>query len=279
MADLEYAMPAMALRKHLSLYYLMQEDLPLFEDGERAAMAQLRFILDGYGVLHFANGTSRKCEGAFFVGPTSAAVRYEVHGPFRMIGMGVQASGWGALTGHNAADFVDDVIAADKIIPGATDILEALRQCSSSEDIIACADNMLTKIIEDAPITTQEFTDIVDDWLASHPSPNVCDLHQRSCLSERQLTRRVKQLYGMPPKYLSRKYRALCAARALIGADEDEADFLRSAFYDQSHMIRELKLFAGTTPGKLRDGEADIASMIDQRNKFDGRTSRLTTRT
>jgi len=120
---------------------------------------------------------------------------------------------------------------------------------------------------------------MVDSWLASSVSPTVTDLHACTRLSERQLTRRVKQLYGIPPKYLSRKYRALRAARALIDADADEADFLRDAFYDQSHMIRELKLFAGTTPTRLRTGEGELARLIDQRSQLKGRINKLVAET
>jgi len=58
------------------------------------------------------------------------------------------------------------------------------------------------------------------------------------------------------------------AARALIDAQPYDADFLRVALYDQSHMIRELKLFAGTTPTRLRPGEGELARLIDQRSQL-----------
>ncbi len=134
----------------------------------------------------------------------------------------------------------------------------------------AAADAILKPIMQEANPEMVAFTRMVDQWLASSVSPMVTELHAQTDLSERQLTRRVKQLYGMPPKYLSRKYRALRAARALIDAQPDEADFLRDAFYDQSHMIRELKLFAGTTPTRLRTGEGELARLIDQRGRLKG---------
>jgi methylphosphotriester-DNA--protein-cysteine methyltransferase len=145
-----------------------------------------------------------------------------------------------------------------------------VRALDSLPAMCAAADAILKPIMQEANPEMVAFTRMVDQWLASSVSPMVTELHAQTDLSERQLTRRVKQLYGMPPKYLSRKYRALRAARALIDAQPDEADFLRDAFYDQSHMIRELKLFAGTTPTRLRTGEGELARLIDQRGRLKG---------
>ena len=42
---------------------------------------------------------------------------------------------------------------------------------------------------------------------------------------------------------------------------------VREAFYDQSHLIREIRLFAGRTPARLTDEESPyLAEMLDLRN-------------
>jgi AraC-like DNA-binding protein len=79
----------------------------------------------------------------------------------------------------------------------------------------------------------------------------------------------------MPPKMLARKYRALRAARALHSSGEDERAVIVSAFYDQSHMIREIKHFAGQTPGQIRLSRAETDHLIDQRRAMAGKISRL----
>ena len=55
-------------------------------------------------------GIATKDRRAELVGPTTAAVRFEIEGPFHMFGMGITAAGWGALTHASAADFVDKVV-------------------------------------------------------------------------------------------------------------------------------------------------------------------------
>jgi len=54
---------------------------------------------------------------------------------------------------------------------------------------------------------------------------------------------------------------------------------LEDAFYDQSHMIREIKFFAGTTPARLRVDEGETASLIDQRKGLKGKIAPLTSDT
>lgn len=279
MPNLQYALPGESLREFVSVYYHFDSPLAYAADGERAAIAQLRLATCGRVTMHFPDGSSTKCEGAVLVGPTTAAVRFEIEGPFRMFGLGITAAGWGALTHQSAADFLDRVVPAVTIFPNIEQRLEELRQLETLPEMCAAADAILKPIVEAAQPEMLAFTRIVDSWLASSVSPMVSDLHAQSRLSERQLTRRVKQLYGMPPKYLSRKYRALRAARALIDAQPDEADFLRDAFYDQSHMIRELKMFAGTTPTRLRSGEGELASLIDQRAQLKGSINPLVAET
>jgi methylphosphotriester-DNA--protein-cysteine methyltransferase len=63
----------------------------------------------------------------------------------------------------------------------------------------------------------------------------------------------VKRYIGLNPAALARKYRAIRAA-ALLGepdlSDEAEAE-IATAFYDQPHMIREIRRYCGYTPTRL----------------------------
>ena len=70
-------------------------------------------------------------------------------------------------------------------------------------------------------------------------------------LSRRQIERKCNALYGAPPKLLARKYRALRAAVAMVEGVESVSDAVDRGFYDQSHMIREVKHFTGLTPGQI----------------------------
>ncbi|MEO1046438.1 MAG: helix-turn-helix domain-containing protein [Pseudomonadota bacterium] len=279
MPSLDYHAPAETLRDYVSIYYHFDCPDEAFEDIERAAVAQVRFILTGEADMSFADGHETHASGTVLVGPTSGFNRFSITGPFRMFGMGLLPAGWGAVTSRSAAEITDRAISATDFFPDIHKHLDALQQCSCVEEMAKRADVVLRRLVAASSPDILTFTDTVDAWLAADPSPSVPELREQTALSARQLARKVKHYYGMSPKYLSRKYRALRAARALVDANDDDADYLRDAFYDQSHMIRELKIFAGMTPNEIRYREGIIAKMIDQRSQFDGEISALTTRT
>ena len=280
MVSLRYFVPAEDVRDLVSVYYLFEADEPRFEDNERSAIAQLRFIMEGEGTLGFADGNVYPVKEAMLVGPSTGAMRFNVNGPFRMFGVGLLPLGWAATTKRSAADFTDKVVPAHHIFTTEVDKnMDVLRNCSDAEEMVAWADKVFRSFRPKVKPSVTAFTQMIDEWLASAPSPPVKALMEKSEQSSRQVLRTVNKLYGLPPKYLARKYRALRAAKAYAEQNEDELLVLEDAFYDQSHMIREIKFFAGTTPKKLRVDEGETARLIDKRGLLKGRIAPLTTDT
>src|SRR3546814_13889744 len=71
-------------------------------------------------------------------------------------------------------------------------------------------------------------------------------------MSIRAVARMTRHYYGLSPRMLARKYRAVRTAAAIARGETRDAAALGDAFYDQSHLIRETKRFTGATPGQLR---------------------------
>lgn len=278
MPTIDYIMPAKHLRDYVSVYYVV-EVKQAFEDIERAALAQLRFSLNGGGTVHFAGKRQYELRGVSVIGPTSTAIRYVCDGPYRMFGMGLLPAGWGLLTETPANNVRDSIVPANSIIAGVDGYMGPLQSMSDAADMAVLADSVLEPLVAEARPDILDFTRQVDHWLAANTSPEIADLQAITGLSTRQLARKVNHFYGMPPKYLSRKYRALRAARILTENKEEDHDYLYDAFYDQSHMIRELKLFTGITPAKLGSNFSSLAALIDKRSKFADKISPLTSKT
>ncbi|MGB7407607.1 MAG: AraC family transcriptional regulator, partial [Pontixanthobacter sp.] len=110
---------------------------------------------------------------------------------------------------------------------------------------------------------------LTNRWLGGALDPNVEDLFAAAPYSRRQVQRLVERFFGLSPKALARKYRAVRAAMLMSLpqlSDEMDAE-LAEAFYDQSHMIREIRLFAGRTPAKLGDDDSPfLTEMLDPKN-------------
>jgi AraC-like DNA-binding protein len=186
-------------------------------------------------------------------------------------------SGWAALMGSEAEDYVDQAFDARRIfgdwIMQVRDELIAAADFADQIELGCIAAEDIFRYKSTAPF---EFTNKVDSWLASDTDPDVEILAASTGLSQRQLERMTKRHYGMPPKKLARKYRALRVAQLLAHGDSLDDAGLGLAFYDQSHLIREVKQFTGLTPRQLREGQSQLTrATMDGRRALGGKVSPL----
>lgn len=258
---LDYAVPTGRVAELITLWYFFQADMPVFSDTERADHAQIRFRLSsGGGHYRFADGREQQAADHHVIGPTSGAFQVSAAGPVLVFGAGVTPAGWAALIGTDASTLLDRVVDAEMLFGAeAREVAAALAAAApdmAAMQAIAEA-FVLARAASDEGVTG--FMRAVDEWLAGHPSPAIADLVAATGLSRRQVERRCNALYGAPPKLLARKYRALRAAVAMWAHDEQEAE-LREGFYDQSHLIREVKQFTGLTPKMV----AEQPSLLQQ---------------
>ena len=78
-------------------------------------------------------------------------------------------------------------------------------------------------------------------------------------ISCRTLERTVKRDFGMSPKLVQRRARALDMAAILLGVGRaQEEPEMRLRYFDQSHLIREMKKFFDMGPGELAKGAHPI---------------------
>ena len=266
--ELDYVLPAADLQPYVTSFYRFRATNSAFEDVERAQIAQLRFRLSpGDACYRFADGSEQVAAPFHLLGPTTGPTRACVAGPVFVFGLGLTPAGWEALLGSDASALVNRVVDATALFgPGVAETAIFLRKDGGVEAMAALVEPLLRRLLKGGGAATLAFCRLVDDWLTGSPSPAIETLIAATRLSRRQLERRCNALYGAPPKLLARRYRALRAAVALAcgkGAAE--------GFYDQSHLIREVKQFTGLTPRKLRDDPGVLARLtIAQRRELAG---------
>lgn len=271
---LDYAAPDPALRDYISVYYDFRANVQLFEDNERADLAQFRFLLKGSGAYRFADGQEQAAPEIAILGPTTGTTGVRVEGPVHLFGAGLLPAGWAALMGVEASALVNRAVDATHLFgAGLNDVLAELRAAETLEARFAIGNRVtheLAKRLEEAPLA---FTRTVDAWLADSFSPKVDDLVAAVGLSRRQVERQCKRLYGAPPKMLARKYRALRAAIALARGEADMAALIGENFYDQSHFIREVKHFTGATPKQFHEDPSVLARLTLKRAELAGQVA------
>ncbi len=261
MISIEYEACSGKLGELISSFYSFRYRGDGAVETERADRAQFRFYLRGRGEYRFGTGNIDSSHEATIIGPTTQSYETTAEGNMSIFGWGLTPAGWAALMGAQAEKWVDRAFDARMIFGDS--ILDLHRELKTSTNLleqVGMAKMASAKIFKNAQTAPFEFTAIVDNWLISNMDPVVDDLVVASGLSIRQLERMTKRFYGMPPKKLARKYRALRAAHALANGDSLDENNMSVVFHDQSHLIREVKQFTGLTPSQLKSGTSQLTN-------------------
>ena len=250
--SLVFAPPSPDLAPFVSTFYLFRTDLPRIEDVDRADVAQIRFMLKGAGEFTFANGAVEPSCEVMINGPGTGAAAYQVDGPFHCFGIALRPLGWGAFVDRPANLCADHAIdGAAMWGTGACEVLRRLRGCGSIEAMIGIAEPFLLAARRPVAPDHAALIDHVRRWISAPRIAPVEDMLAGLDFSERHVVRLVNRYFGAGPKLLARKMRALRAAACLVEGRPIDAG-LADQFYDQPHMIREIRHFTGKTPGQLR---------------------------
>ena len=104
----------------------------------------------------------------------------------------------------------------------------------------------------------------VMDWLASDLSPPISDLYNDVGVSQRTVQRVTRRYFGVSPRHLVKRFRAIRAAMLLANPDLPQAmrDAIIDAYFDQAHLIRDIRRYTGRTPTRLSDGSI-FGDMLD----------------
>ena len=273
--SLEYLPVPEPLAPFVTTFYHFRCDEPKIRDVQPAALGHLIVFLRGEGVMHFAGGHAEATHPVSLMSPASAACPTEVDGPFHCVGAALSPLGWAALTGLSAGESADHMFAASEVLGpgigelGAVMIAEYRAGRADAEALCERLSEYLLGELKPVNPRHVALMRAVTEWLGLGMNPPIEALYRLSAYSPRQTQRLVERYFGLPPRELMRKYRALRVIALLNQPDvnDETISLLADQFYDQSHMIREIRHFAGRTPGRLTGGDNTILSaQLDVRN-------------
>lgn len=272
---IDYIAPPPPIAPYVTTLYHFRCDEPVIRDIQPAAIGQLCLFPHGTGEMLFAQGHRDPNHAVGLLTPLSRATPIMVDGPFHAFGAALTPVGWAALTGLHAGAHRDRLLPAGSVLGPEIDalgerLIAAYRQGTmSGRDCALAIGQYIERNVKPLNPRHLELVAATARWLGASFNPEVGELAGVAGYSERQVQRLVERYFGLPPRALARKYRALRAA-ALLSAPqlsmEDEAE-IAEAFFDQSHMIREIAHFVGRTPARLTDQSTPyLAEMLDVRN-------------
>lgn len=218
--------------------------------------ANVRVLFHGRWGADTADGPARYNLGnegqALFFGAHTRRMPITVDGSFQVVGLSLRPGAEHAMGGLPPRLSMDRIIDFDAIVGHGR--LGGRFDVGASHD--AWADRfeaLLREFIERrAPPLPDPVTNAFDRFAFVSPAAPVAEFLEGYGVTQRTLERIVRRDFGITPKQVLRRARALDMASQLLGvAAPEEAEALTLRFFDQSHQIREFTHFFGMTPQQL----------------------------
>ena len=171
-------------------------------------------------------------------------------------GIGVHLSGPGvpALLGVPGAELANRCVSLDKVLGrDAWVLVEQLSGVAVPTERVKLIEAALARRLGDGPILSPE---VVWVWgkLRSQPSARVADLAAEVGWSRTRLATRFSEQVGISPKRFARVVRFERARRLMAHGSASLAEVaVRTGYYDQAHLCRDVSALAGCTPVMLAD--------------------------
>jgi AraC-like DNA-binding protein len=244
----------------VNTFYIIETGEGLIEEPVPAYSAQLLIMVRGRATFTFADGSTAQSSTVFINGPQMRSARCVIEGPALQIGASLTHVAWQRLA-NLPADVVHDQLipAADVLSPDQIATLEAAAAACGKGHIAPeeLCQYLSAAIAAGRFALKDEHVDVVEvilRWLASGFDPVITDLYASVSVSPRQLQRICRRFFGVAPAQVLKRFRAHRAAILLAqpGLSEDLHDQLMATYFDQAHLIRDIRRYTGRTPSQFR---------------------------
>lgn len=217
-------------------------------------LAFSRVVLAGQWCAETPAGTIHVDRAAVLMGPQSRRMDMTCRGGFATVNIGFRPGALDRLLDRPVTGLVDRVERADPFGLAGEGADPGFALDAPIEDLALIAERRMRAFIErtqprepDPVSTAFEAASFLD------PNTSPGDFAEAQGLSLRQVERIVRRDFGMTPRTVLRRARAMDLACQMLGLSDagEEQDFLLR-YFDQSHLIREFQHFFGVTPQAFR---------------------------
>lgn len=262
--------PEPSLARWVNTFYMIETEAGRVEETIPAYSAQLLLVVHGRLTITYSDGSVGQSAGLTINAPQLRAAPCLLEGPALLIGASLTSLGWQALA-NLAVDEVHDrmlpaeALLTDQQIAHLDAAAVRCREGQAEPDDLYAA---LGVVIAAAPFAQRPdhvaAVEAIIAWLASGFDPPLKDLHAAVSCSPRQLQRIARRYFGVPPAQVLKRSRAIRAAMLLANPALPEAmrSEMLGTYFDQAHLIRDIRRFTGRTPTQLR-AQSLTSGMLD----------------
>ena len=257
--ELATAPPAEALRPFAREYVGWDEQLAAPLCRRECPTEEAPLIINFGAPFHlFAPGGCRpgRDVASFVTGAYDTYQLVESHGASNGVQINFTLLGLRLLVGRPIEDMSNRALAPEEVFGRfARDLVHRLYEAPSWDARFACLDRALAARIGDPEDVPAGVRCAWHHLMASSGRMRIGRIVQEVGWSQRHFIAQFTHELGVSPKVLARILRFGRIVRAVrANGAADLADLATMAgYYDQSHLARDVRQFAGTTPGELRE--------------------------
>lgn len=245
--------PAADLAPWIARFYVTVVEAPsghhldcgLFND-----LACLRIQLRGKWRAQTADGPMAHDQAALYFGPHSRRMPIGVTGSFISVGALLRPGATHALGGPAADEHVDRLAPIEALGLFSERWLRLFDPAQDAESWVQAMEHELRRqLLRRGAAEPDPFVRKFETAAYVNPQISVKCFADQAGIEQRRLERLVRRDFGMTPKQVLRRARALDMASHLRGvADLAEGEAMALRYYDQSHLIREFGALFDMSP-------------------------------
>jgi AraC-like DNA-binding protein len=237
-----------------------------------------RVVPDGTAqlILNFAqpfescqDGEWRLQPRCFLAGQITGPLLLRPSGPARMLGVRFVAHGAGRMLGTPMPETTGRIVDLCDLVPALARDLDRIWEAPSAAAQISRADAIFAAWDRRHGRRDRVVEEAVARLTSARVPPDAAALAGTLGISLRQLERRFQNAVGLGPKHFSRMRRF---QRVFQAIEQQRPGWAGAAaacgYYDQAHLVRDFREFAGEAPSVLLAG-ADLARHFLRRPDVD----------
>lgn len=259
--------PAPDLAPWVARFYVAKIDMPddySLSCGVFNDTPVVRIQLKGEWTSQTADGVQQAGQTATFLGPQTHRMPVTVKGSFINIGIVMRPGACTVFKGPRVKDYLDRQVPLDEVGGSSDRIIGLFDPDGMPEDWIQIVEQMIRSKIREANAKQPDpLSARFEDILYRDPSMSVTNIAAECGVDRRKLERTIKRDFGMSPKQVLKRARALDMASHLLGvADANEGDEIALRYYDESHLIHEFTDLFGISPRQFIKTPQPIMTLV-----------------
>ena len=196
----------------------------------------------------------------FLVGQITRPMLLRPCGPAAILGVSFHPEGASLLLNVSGDEFTDQQIALDQISRCLRNEILPVHDLATWPSRLAAVENTIAAIARASGKYDRQISFAVSEFERTFGTAPVGRVSDQLGLTRRHFERRFKAAVGISPKLFCRMQRVQHVLRCMDDPRSKWADTaIACGYYDQAHLIRDFREFAGEPPTALLNEEIGLA--------------------